>query len=275
MVQLNGNNLNVKSWNPYAITCDVPRDTSGIVKVTVNDGAQFSNEVPLTLWHATATYTVEEVGSLTLRMTFDLTFRGDVHEVRLASGAEPVSPGLGAINSLSSRGTYELSGSWTDATGRNTIQWSGAGILKPDQPPGTSSDGTLSAALSIVDEKWNMAVNAFVSGGQHVRQITRDAMGNVISDQTVDNNVAGVRRIDPVGEAFQGTAPKNFDVTAGMRSALVDSQFGGGNKAKITVEWSFGVADPPTDMTTASWESPPKRQAAARGHGPSGPTSRG
>lgn len=98
-----------------------------------------------------------------------------------------------------------------------------------------------------------MSVLALASKGNHVHTIQRNAQGVIIGENRYDADGFGVGNFDPPGSAFQEDVSGDSDIAAGKREIVVDSAYGGGIKAKRTVEWSaFTAESAPTSETTAS-----------------------
>ena len=282
VVQVGATELKIKSWDDHSILCELPRTgpgSAGDVKVTVY-GSQFSNVVPLTAWHGTATYTVEEAGTLKMTMGFDVRFRGDIHAVRDTPGEIPASPSLAFEHSLVTSGTYEFSGRFDDPGTRYSEEWSGSGTMKSsiELQPGEqqTSENTVSCVGTITEGKWDMSILALAIKGNHVHATQRDPQGVLIYDDRHDADGVGVGNFDPPGSAFQAAVSGNSDIAGGKREVVVDSAFGGGLKAKHTLEWSeFTPESAPTSETTASL-GPARRPApgASKRRDTGGPLAR-
>jgi hypothetical protein len=250
-VLMGDDDLTIKSWDEISAICALPRtgaDSTGLVKVIVNGGAQFSNVVPFTSWHGTATYTLEEVGSLKMVMTFDLTFRGDIHDPREQPGEHPAERGLAFEHALVSSGTYDFSGRFDDPVNRFSEDWSGSGTMS-----GAVSlpQSFVSAVGTIGGGKWQMEVLAVAAQGNHVHTVQRDPQGNVIDERNFDQDGFGVPNLTPPGPAFQSAINGGFNIAAGSSQAQVDSQIDPSQKALVTVEWSaFTPQFAPTSTTT-------------------------
>jgi hypothetical protein len=248
VVQISGYNLTVKSWDNYSIVCDLPRSgsaSSGDVKVTVNS-AQFSNTVPLTAWHGTATYTLEELGTLRMTMTFDMRFRGDVHLHRDVPGEMPVPTGLAFTHSHLTSAAYEFPGRYEDPQNLHyTEEWSGSGTMA--SYPGTGAPSSLANAVSlggsINEGKWDMSILASATKGNHVHSFQISPQGAIIGDSRYDAD-GFVPNFPPPGSQFQASVSETFDIAGGRREELVDSRFGGGNKARHTL----GCSQPGTSL---------------------------
>jgi hypothetical protein len=244
--------LVIKSWDGSGAVCDLPpsgANAAGPIKVIVNGGSQFSNVVPLTSWHGTAIYTVEEVGSLTMTMTFDFVFRGDIHTPRETPGQAAPERKFGFALARASSGTYAFSGRFDDAVARFSEEWAGSGTMTEDpSPSGLAS--SFSASGSIEHGTWLMAVVARAAAGNHVHTIQRDAKGAIIDEQRFDQDGFGVPPFDALGPPFSASAAASFDIASGSREMLVDSQVSSGAKARATLQWSaFPAMSAPTSTT--------------------------
>ena len=115
--------------------------------------------------------TAEELGTLTMTMTFDIRFRGDVHQLRDAPGETPAPSALAFNHSLRTSGTYEFSGRYEDPQNLHyTEEWSGSGTLASYRSTGGSSslDNAISLVGTISEGKWDMNILAFATKGNHV-----------------------------------------------------------------------------------------------------------
>jgi hypothetical protein len=251
-VLIGNTELAIKSWTPITIICELPRSgatSSGDIKV-LSDGGHFSNVVPLTAWHGTATYTIEEAGSLKMVMGFDFRFRGDIHGFRVQPGETPTEPGLSYIQNLTTTGNYAFSGTFADAASRTTVDWSGSGTLKAKQD-GVSTDNTVSCIGGMVSGKWDMVVLAFATKGNHVHTVQRNAQGAITYDNTTDEDGFGVGNFQPPGSPFQADVLAPFNIPSGKRVMQVPSGYSSSVMATHTLEWTTFTADfAPTADTT-------------------------
>jgi hypothetical protein len=250
-ILIGDNDLVIKSWSEVGAVCELPRtgaNASGPVKVIVNGGAQFSNLAPLTQWHGTATYTLQEAGSLTMTMTFDLFFRGDIHGPREAPGEKVTDRSLAFSSSRASSGTYAFSGSFTDEVSKFTIEWSGSGALT-GAPNFDTLASNVSAVASINNGSWQMAILALAANGNHVHTTQQHPDGSV-DDQRFDQDGSGVPPFGD-GPTFFGDVNAAFGLTGGSRTLQVESSVASGVPATISVEWSaFSPVSAPDSSTT-------------------------
>lgn len=244
--------LVIKSWNESGAVCALPpsgANAAGPIKVIVNGGSQFSNVVPLTSWHGTAIYTVEEAGSLTMTMTFDFVFRGDVHTPRENPGEAAPERNFGFALAHVSSGTYAFSGRFDDAAAHFSEDWAGSGTMTESASP-SGLESSLSATGSIDHGTWSMAVVARAFRGNHVHTVQRNSQGTIISEQNFDQDGLGIPPFDALGPAFSAAASGSFDIASGSREMLVDSQISAGAKARVTLQWSaFPAVSAPTSAT--------------------------
>jgi hypothetical protein len=256
-VYINDSPMIVKSWNSTSIVCALPRtgpNAAGDVKVHAAAPRQFSNTVQLTEWRGTADYILDELGSLQMKMHFDLHFRGDVHDWRLRPGEQPVNPGFVHLWAMDSSGTYEFSGNYTTPDGLYTEDWSGSGIMKPFKLPegGTPPpESTFNIQGSIDRGRWLMTVVAVAYKGNHTHKVQRASDGGIISDVRDDENGGGIQPFDGLGTSFDATADSNFNISGGERTIQVPSKFGGNDKATLTIKWSAFPAHSPPDPQAA------------------------
>ncbi|MBD3174031.1 MAG: hypothetical protein GF320_02525 [Armatimonadia bacterium] len=148
-VEVGGTELNVTSWSKDHVVCDLPPSgpgSTGDVVVTV-DGVE-SNEVPLTEWRGTMTYTVEGEGSLKREYTIELQIRGDIHTFRERwdddpKGGDDTRGELGVDSTCEWKASGEDTNVGSSGT-TYTTKWIGEGqlpmllsdevIADPDQP---------------------------------------------------------------------------------------------------------------------------------------------
>jgi hypothetical protein len=243
--------LVIKSWDANSAICALPRtgaDAAGLVKVVVNKGAQFSNKAPLTSWHGTASYTLEEAGSLTMTMTFNFVFRGDIHGPREGPGEAGTERSVAFGNALVSSGTYAFSGGFDDAATRFSIEWAGSGTLTARSSV-SAGESYVTATGSITHRAWQMVVTALASLGNHVHTTQRNAQGTVIDDEHFDQDGFGVENFG-TGSPFFGDVGASFDIAGGSRELLVASTIATGLQAKLSVTWSAFPAAFAPDSTT-------------------------
>ncbi len=240
-VSIGSTDMVIKEWTPISITCKLDRtgtDSSGPVKV-YNHGGHVSNIVPLTAWHGTGTYTVEEAGSLKMVMTFDMRFRGDYHGPRTGPGVTPDDPAMSFNLPLSTTGTYAFSGTYTSPPGTFTESWSGSGSLAARQPgSNTSADNTISYFGTIVNNKWDTSLLAYATKGNHVHTISRKPDLTIINERSFDEDGFGISNFDGIGGNFQATVHGDSLIDGGTRTQLRTSNFDNTKMATYTLTWT-------------------------------------
>ena len=124
-------------------------DASGDVQVIGATPRQSSNVVQLTEWSGSLMATYKGEGSLQMLWTFNVHFRADVHDRRLAPHQTPVMPLADWTNALDTNGTFGFSGNYVDPAGDFREEWSGSGSLPSyvTPPSGTSGSPTTSVVV--------------------------------------------------------------------------------------------------------------------------------
>ncbi len=92
---------------------------------------------------------------------------------------------------------------------------------------------------------------AVAVNGNHVHKVQRRSDGTVVSDDHVDDNGVGIPPFDGDGTSFDATADSNFNISSGERTVQVRSQFGGDDKATLTLKWGEMPAQHPPDPHAA------------------------
>ncbi len=250
-VYINDNPLTIKSWSFSQIVCAIPRtgaNTSGDVTVRAGTPRQLSNTVQLTEWNGTVRCTQEGKGSLRLVMNFNLHFRADVHDRRVAPHQTPFRLGSNYLNALDSSGNFTTSGTYVTPDLTYSESWAGSGTIPPYVKP---ADATAVSNFVIQgsfdkDRKWSMAVSALAKNGNHVRIITRDTPGGPItSDKTETQDIGWLSLGDLNGGLSLLTAGPDFSITAGSVTKTIDSD------QSMTLEWSAMAAVHPPSSTAA------------------------
>ncbi len=123
--------LKTMSWTPTSITAQLPyggAGTAGLVQVATAGGVQ-SNNVPLTQWKGTLVYkesdTIPDFGNLTgsgsgnLTVTYNITFRADVHRVVQTIDTAPVPQNFAfsSVQADSKAVLWPFTGSFTSSEG--------------------------------------------------------------------------------------------------------------------------------------------------------------
>jgi hypothetical protein len=142
-VTIDGQDLHIAEWDDAGnkIVCDnLPQGGQGSigpVAVTINNVK--SNEVPLTGWHGSFTYTVDNNGGdPKAKIEFTAFLRGDVHKSRKKPGEDFSRPGPAAavirlVKDMNNPAHYESGGSYNDGDG--TYELSGSGDITPGNSP--------------------------------------------------------------------------------------------------------------------------------------------
>ncbi|MEM7437323.1 MAG: hypothetical protein AAF436_19385 [Myxococcota bacterium] len=129
-VMLDGVEAMVEGWADQEITARVPFESPGAGQVTVEfpDGVE-SNEVPLTEWRGTVTFSLSDTtSSLRSEVELDLRFRADVHRFRAAIAEMPRNRVVETYVSPVSEGRVRGSGSRDD--GVDLTEYSGGGPMQ-------------------------------------------------------------------------------------------------------------------------------------------------
>ncbi|MEM7137724.1 MAG: hypothetical protein AAF500_14165 [Myxococcota bacterium] len=128
-VMLDGVEAMIERWADEEITARVPFESPGAGQVTVEfpDGVE-SNEVPLTEWRGTVTFSLRDTtSSLLSEVEMDLRFRADVHRFRAAIAEMPRNRVVETYVSPASEGRVRGSGSRDDGT--EVTRYSGGGSM--------------------------------------------------------------------------------------------------------------------------------------------------
>jgi hypothetical protein len=253
-ILMGNDELMIKSWDEVGAICELPRtgaDAAGPVTVILANG-HFSNFVPLTRWHGTAIYTVQEAGSLTMTMTFDFTFRGDIHGPREAPGEVVADHSVVLQTAAVSSGTYAFSGSFEDARadGSSSLEeWSGSGTLTAESCPNASQESCVQAIGTIAHGAWDIGALALAANGKHIHAVERNTRGVVISDTQSDQDAIGPDALFDGAGGFAGNL-NGYDLAAGSRVFSVPSGVATGVNATLSLEWSAFPAGFAPDSTT-------------------------
>jgi len=252
-VFMNDSPLTIKSWTTNEIRCVLPRSgalASGDVYVLAGAPRQKSNIVQLTEWKGTVTCTFQAKGTLKMVWTFNVHFRADVHDRRIAPHEAPVMPGASYLQALDTSGTYVFSGVYVDPTHTNREEWSGAGsvpsFVKP--PAGTSPPPVTNVIVQGAFDSsrhWSMSVDATAVKGNRVHRVTYDASGKVTSDTTEVQDAAWLSLGDMNGNLNLATASTGYDIPGGTATQAVNTE------ESLTLKWSAMPAKNPPDAVSA------------------------
>jgi hypothetical protein len=150
-VRINGQSLDVITWQSHLIECDVPvsgANAAGTVVVEVGEGSNLrkSNAVNLTEWKGDVIYTRDDPGDQNVAMTLRVHFRADIHAFRDMPHEQPwettvlFGPMRDASASITAAGsyvkidgqctdTYPFSGSWNQPSPYQTAPEGGWNYL--------------------------------------------------------------------------------------------------------------------------------------------------
>jgi hypothetical protein len=230
-VEINSTTLTVKSWTNSRIVCDLPRtgdNASGDVSVIAGFPMQHSNAVPLTEWKGTVTCTQKSKGSLQSIMKFNLHFRTDVQDHRLAPHQLPVLFAANYANALDSSGTFETSGTYQTPDMSYTESWSGSGNVPPYISPTDPASVSNFAIQGTIDKdrNWSMAITALAKNGNHVHVVTNT------SDTTVTSDIGWTSSGDLNGGLYLARLGTDFVVPAGSVTRQIDAE------QSLTLAWT-------------------------------------
>jgi len=246
--------VEVSSWAPDKVTCDIPNfgeGSVGDVVVAVNDHK--SNKVPLTEWNIKFTYTRHYWGSLTDTFHINAHIRVDVHKWRDQPHQTPNTP-----SAVLFKGMADMDGDWTsEGVGHENndpsddwFAWSGSGLLSGQHAlwdgEGTTAVGFVNVESMFIEINpcgvagLNKTVDIYTTDGSHL-SIQEPAWANLMP--VFDEFVDGQTYIKiPVNSSF--------GVEAGSRSATSNidgSPLPDGESA--TMEWEAAEASFTPDQT--------------------------
>lgn len=248
-VWMNGSPMTVKTWTSTQIHCALMRsgaDASGDVQVIAANPRQSSNVVQLTEWSGALTATYKGKGSLQMLWTFNVHFRADVHDRRLAPHEAPVMPLADWIDALDTDGSFSFSGNYVDPGGAYREEWSGSGSLPSyvTLPPGTPGSPTTSVVVQgsfDSNHNWSMSANATAVSALMDHVITYGSGGVVTSDTTQAQNAGWLSVGDMNGNPDVAVASKSYDVPGGMVTNNLTAD------GSMTLTWTAMAAKRPPD----------------------------
>jgi hypothetical protein len=245
--------LPVTSWGAHRIEATLPASGNGSrgnVKVVVRDRA--SNTRQLIGWKGTMTWTMDDAGSLVMRVQMDMLLRMDPLDVRDAPGAAPKKNPLtiGGRNPDMSA-SYELGGTFTTSHDGCTFtyDWAGSGEIPfglPNADRFYDYCGKIDAERSVM-QTFGMALD--LQGADVKVTVTCDGMTN-------SNNgpapVVGALSPFAGAEAFWLDLPVDGSLSLGgasrmtsVRSAVPEDV----PEATLHLDWSTIAAVPSYDST--------------------------
>jgi len=248
-VWMNGSPMTIKTWTSTQIHCALMRsgsDASGDVQVIAANPRQSSNVVQLTEWSGSLTATYKGKGSLQMLWTFNVHFRADVHDRRLAPHQAPVMPLADWIDALDTNGSFSFSGSYVDPAGAYREEWSGSGSLPSyvTPPPGTSGSPTTSVVVQgsfDSNHNWSMSANATALSALMDHVITYGPGSVVTSDTTEAKNAGWLSVGDMNGNPNVAVASKSYDVPGGTVTNNLNGE------GSTTLTWTAMAAKRPPD----------------------------
>jgi hypothetical protein len=138
-VEVGGQDCPVEHNRMYEIICKIPQFGPGSSgDVVVRYKGNQSNHVKLTSWKGKGTYRILGPGDLHHKWTYDLHFRGDVHDARELPGRKPVPRDKPVSVMKDSSGQAEFGGEYQD--GNYWVKWNGS-LMVPLLDPNTASGG--------------------------------------------------------------------------------------------------------------------------------------
>lgn len=261
-VRINDQALDVISWEPTLIRCDLPEtgsNASGAVVVEVGEGAnpRPSNPVNLTEWHGSLVYERDDPGSLAARMDIDVHFRADIHSFRDKPHEQPFETTVffGAMRDASV--VITMSGNYANTQGDCTDTFTFSRTVTLPSPYEPSQDGGWTY-LGQVDSQahtllLNMNILALFLAGTWVRSgppecapYTVQLYPPVQIQECLFDDLQGVT-------AFRMGMGSDFEVTADTRGPwtvdpLPTYLLGLGLQGQVSVHWSemtpFFTPDP-------------------------------
>ncbi|HPO17504.1 MAG TPA: hypothetical protein PLI09_28985, partial [Candidatus Hydrogenedentes bacterium] len=230
LVTLDGNELPILCWDtPFQVS--LPDDDVGNLIVTV-DGIE-SNPVPITRWDTSFMLTPgpgrpDLIGTITL----SLSFRADVHPIRIKPTDMPTYWGTGLqsvpIIKTLSKGTYNLQGSRTE--GDWLVSYSGSGSISPWECNDTMTG--VEGYMTLLGSPANRIAYIEADG----RIVLPGTRHNIKTGETIiheENISCGI-----FGEATFDDQYQLIPVTHEQDS-----------EAAFTYNWSSEVVNPPSENT--------------------------
>ncbi len=198
-VKVGGVEVPIKSWATDKIEVE-PADLpgpgfSGEVQTFAQE--RKGNQVPLTQWHGTLTYSVDllapQASNAVSTIACDVTFRGDVHKYREAPGQDPVQPKVANVRAAQGSSCH-----W-QVTGSPPQGTSWVGPLSESLPFGLNGtvnspygDGYIvSAALDAQNKTANFSFN-FLSCVAAYQAGPRVSQFATLHDQLLTSQASGV-----------------------------------------------------------------------------------
>lgn len=166
-VRINDQAMDVISWEPTLIRCDLPEtgsNASGTVVVEVGDGAtpRRSNAVNLTEWIGEIIYERDDPGDQAITMTMHVRFRADIHAFRDKPGEQPFETTVLFSSMHESSVEIESSGSFVKTEGNCIDTFQFGGSVNYESPYETSQFGNWNYLGSVDSQSHVLQLNMFL-----------------------------------------------------------------------------------------------------------------
>ena len=243
LVTINGDYPDIIDWQRGLIRVELKDTMAG--PVTVEQKGRKSNEVPLTEWRGTMSYT-GDAGPLGKNLVFDADFdlhlRADVHLYREVPWEEPSSRYVNIRAAGDSTATWKASG--TNSQGGATMRLTGSGEMKVEEA-GVSHDQALfnvTARLHVI--AWGTP--PIVSNAEVHAHLASDPKSKLVIETGGQTITSGFPL--PQTDALS-KIPFDFDLQLNIAKGTKPSSAGGLALGKATLTWERFSAKFPPDMT--------------------------
>ncbi len=254
-ISVAGQPASIVTWDGTTILARTPFAGAGATGPVVveSPGGLESNEVPMTEWRGSLSFTLEPgQGSLAATLEVDLRFRADVHQPRLSVEQDPVAVPVATYISPASFAQIRGTGSFTDEIG--TVQFFGtdeARILNKaevDQKSvGAPGNGERVFGGEVTFDTEAMSARICLGGAGPVRVRETNSEGTFEGEQPILGTLLPslYDSLDGLLGCLDLPMNDSFTIPAGSRTATEP-----GGEVAATLEWSeFTATDAPDEQT--------------------------